>query len=46
MEQGFVMECDWQEVDRVISDCYRAQVDPYFISFGQIQAQFEAKVQI
>jgi DNA repair protein RecO len=46
MEQGFVMECDWLEVDRVISDCYRAQVDPYFISFGQIQAQFEAKVQI
>jgi DNA repair protein RecO len=45
MEQGFALECDWQELDRVISACYKAQVDPYFISFSQIYDPFVAKFQ-
>jgi DNA repair protein RecO len=36
IEQNTVDNCDWMDLDRIITTCYREQIDPYFISFSQM----------
>lgn len=39
IDQSTTDKCDWTDLDRIISVCYREQIDPYFISFSQINSR-------
>jgi DNA repair protein RecO len=39
IDQNAMIQADWNELDRIISHCYREQIDPYFISFAQINSR-------
>lgn len=39
VDQKVILQEDWIDLDRIISHCYKEQIDPYFISFAQINSR-------